>query len=293
MDQCRREWETLWEIDSTAGVVIEDLAEKSDPICRALMVCAFITDKFADEALNAKEPFILARIAEDPFALVPFAEFAEHNAESGLNLLIAYIGWEGNAYDETAPNLRAMALGAWLERHGGNRIKLLFGEVASPEIVEVTVRTGGLILNDYSEWWAANRRKKNIRRPYLVGTPREHAMRHENTWLTRLFTYFPPRFHFTNQQKDVLRLAREGLTDTEVAAELGISADAVKKRWTSSYERVKDVFPNLLPENPMGTRGSEKRRALLGHLRERPEELRPYPSEVRLTEEPRAENGGE
>ena len=68
-------------------------------------------------------------------------------------------------------------------------------------------------------------------------------------------------------------------TDSEIAADLGVSLDAIKKCWARIYERTGRVAPYALgPEAApsRGRRSLEKRRHLLEHLRTHPEELRPH-----------------
>jgi DNA-binding CsgD family transcriptional regulator len=143
-------------------------------------------------------------------------------------------------------------------------------------LLDLTTRSGCRILNDYADWAEQNGKLDAPKRPYLMGVSREDALHIENQWMARMFTYFAPVFHFTEAQRQILVLAREGFTDVEIAEQLSITSDAVKKRWSAVYARVHSVFPDLLPESPLGGRGAEKRRALLAHLRERPEELRAY-----------------
>jgi len=270
------EWDALWGSDTTCGVVVEDLSATRDP-ARAMMVGAFVTNRFLDECVGSDEPFVLSKIVNSPSALVPASAIGALNAGEGLNLLVAYMGWEGPDYHVSpAPNLRAIAVSAFADRHGGNRLRWLVGEVGGPQLLDLTTRAGCKILNEYPEWSDPATGK----RYYLMGVSQGSAMEAENQWITRMFTYFPPRFHFTEPQRRILILAREGHTDAEIGAEIGVSADAVKKRWGAIYERVEEVFPHLLPESPLGGRGAEKRRALLAHLRERPEELRPYDRRV-------------
>ncbi len=71
-----------------------------------------------------------------------------------------------------------------------------------------------------------------------------------------------------------------GLTDAELGRALHAALATVKKRWASIYDRVGSVDPDLLlgaaqavPSE--GRRGPEKRRRLLGYLRQHLEELRP------------------
>lgn len=271
------EWNALWRSDSTVGVVVDDITAPSGAKARALMVGVYISDAFLQECIASEDPFILAKIAKNPSALVPAGAFGAMNAGDGLNLLVAYMGWIGDEYHAfPGPNLRAVVVSAFADRHGGNRLKWLLGEVGGPRLLDLTSRAGCQILNDYPKWAHGEGGK----RYYLMGLSREAAMQVENQWITRMFTYFVPHFHFTESQRTILVLAREGHTDAEIGEQIGVSPDAVKKRWGAIYARVAEVFPSLLPESPLGGRGAEKRRALLMHLRERPEELRPYDRRV-------------
>ena len=282
-ETCRREWEGVWRGDGTLGVVVEDIARSEAPVVRALMVTVAITDEFLEEISTAREPYVLRRMARAERPHVPQSEYGQYNAGEGLNSLIAYMGWEGEEYHVApAPNLRAILVNAYADRHGGNRLRWLLGEVGGPQLLNLTTKSGCRILNDYAEWATEHGMLDAPKRPYLMGVSRDDALGIENQWLTRMFTYFPPVFGFTDLQRQILILAREGMTDAEIGEQIGVTADAVKKRWGAIYEKVGEVFPRLRPSSPRGGRGAEKRRALLSHLRERPEELRAYAARERL-----------
>jgi hypothetical protein len=271
-----KEWNSLWECDSTVGVVIEDISRREFREV-AILVGAFVSDPFVSEAMTSFQPYILGRLSMRKNCLVPLKSVGRANAGEGLNLLMAYIGWVGEEYQVApAPNLRAMVLNAFADRHGGNRLKYMFGEVGEPELMQLALAMGCRVVNDYEEWFKTNKALVGSRRPYLLGITRDEGLKTENQWVHKMFTYFLPKFHFTESQQVILVLAREGYTDSEIGTEIGVSPDAVKKRWSAIYNRVSDVFPDLLPESPSGGRGVEKRRVLLSHLRERSEELRPF-----------------
>ena len=72
--------------------------------------------------------------------------------------------------------------------------------------------------------------------------------------------------------------------DDDVADALGVTDDAVKKTWRRVYERVAAVDPDLLggiADRSGLTRGKEKRRRLVRHLRFHLEELRPHAAAAR------------
>ncbi|WP_211452674.1 hypothetical protein [Collimonas antrihumi] len=75
-----------------------------------------------------------------------------------------------------------------------------------------------------------------------------------------------------------------GCPDEEIAAELGIAWNTVRKRWGDIFQRAEDALPGIFGNapaaNPGAARGVEKRRPLLVFLEEHPEELRPWSSEL-------------
>ncbi|MFZ4508907.1 MAG: hypothetical protein ACOYON_14555 [Fimbriimonas sp.] len=279
-ERVQLDWNTLWDHGYVLGLVIEDMAVQPAQV-RGLMVTTFVRQEIYHEAKRAREPQLLkrlfarARAGEDIFEKE--ANIGQRNAEDGLTLLVCYIGWEGDDYrTEKAATLRSVVTNAYADRHSGFHLHSVIGEIGGPKLLDLANRIHLIMLNSYDEWATQNNQLEAPKRPYLVGTDRHEALLTENHWLTRLFTYMPPRFMFTPTQQQVLLLARAGQTDNEIADELNISLDAVKKRWSSIYVRAQEVLPGLLPEQPHIGRGVEKRRALLTHLRERPEELRPY-----------------
>lgn len=114
-------------------------------------------------------------------------------------------------------------------------------------------------------------RKRAGGRSHLLRYTAEQADK-ENTQPLALFFKFPPaRLRLTRQQQQFLELALLDLPDREIQEWIGLSDEALKKRWNSAYARVRQSEPDLLPE---GLPGADLRRVLLGYLRQHPEELR-------------------
>jgi hypothetical protein len=89
-----------------------------------------------------------------------------------------------------------------------------------------------------------------------------------------------PVLRLRNSDQDLLAAALKGLTDLELAEELGLKLSTLKKRWAAVFNRVANAKPDLLPgldDNIDGqARGRQKRHRLLAYVREHPEELRPF-----------------
>ena len=76
------------------------------------------------------------------------------------------------------------------------------------------------------------------------------------------------------------QLLFEATDAAELALALGISLPAVKKRWLALYDRIGRLEPGLLADAAAdadkATRGPQKRHRVLAHLRQHPEELKPW-----------------
>lgn len=96
-----------------------------------------------------------------------------------------------------------------------------------------------------------------------------------NPYARRSGYFFPPapRFRFSLGEQSVLEWTMLGLADDEIAAQVHVSMDAIKKRWRSIYTKVGNVDPELLATADSGT---AQRRELLSYLEVHLEEIRPY-----------------
>jgi hypothetical protein len=83
----------------------------------------------------------------------------------------------------------------------------------------------------------------------------------------------PPVFGFSRGEQRLLECALLDQTDQEVAEVLQVTPDAIKKRWRSINAKVGDREPATLAGV---TSAIGRRRAILGRIRPRLEEMRPY-----------------
>jgi hypothetical protein len=95
------------------------------------------------------------------------------------------------------------------------------------------------------------------------------------------FSLRSPQIGFSRSEQKLLSAALRGGTDEELSDELVISLSAVKKAWSSVYDRAAEHLPDSIlaveteEERRNGDRGKQKKQRLLAYLREHPEELRP------------------
>ena len=92
-----------------------------------------------------------------------------------------------------------------------------------------------------------------------------------------LFNHRPqPQFAFALGEQELLELALEGSDDASAAKSLFVTAAAIKRRWENIFRRVAAIRPDLSPFDGEGRRGIQKRQRVIAHVRNHPEELRPF-----------------
>jgi hypothetical protein len=106
----------------------------------------------------------------------------------------------------------------------------------------------------------------------VFGQTRERALLEPvGSTVSFLFRSVRPRYYFPASQRRVLRAALAGRSDNEIAAQLGVSRDAIKGTWKAILTRVWDYDIELA-----GQAATHRRRHVLEYVRQHPEELRPY-----------------
>jgi len=96
-----------------------------------------------------------------------------------------------------------------------------------------------------------------------------------------VFEHQQPRFRFSALQRRLLWYALFDEGDDHLMQRLDVSVHGLKKLWRGIYERIDDLEPEFFGDGAGagaedGKRGPEKRRQVLAHVRQRPEELRPW-----------------
>ncbi len=247
----------------------------------------FVTEEFAHEAKTRLPPYIdkhvLDRWAWGCSPLLDLDAIREANSGAGLHLLIMHHGvMEDSLTPEEVSHARILLFDAFRAYHRGYRLKDFIDEVYGENQLERYTARGPRLLTDYETFFRSGAVPPVPpgRHPYLIGTTREEALAREGTYTFEVFSYVPPRFRFTPEEQELLHHALLGRTDAELGHPLHAALATVKKRWASIYDRVASIDPELLlgtadavPSE--GRRGPEKRRRLLGYLRQHPEELRP------------------
>ena len=269
-DRERERWQRLWAAELPEGIVMEDLSEAGDARAVGVMVAAPTLPQIADRIAAPGGPHLLdglADAAEAGAGRSDEAAIGRANAAQGVDLLVCWVGYGDTPRPfEALTKIRGHLFAAFIELMGGNRLRRISFEAPSEKAVE------------WFDGYGFERLREEDGAVVLSIT-REVAIASDDLSNQRFFSYEPPILGFSSAQRAILRLARQGYTDQEIASLLGRTTDSVKKRWGGIYARFAAAFPDRLPVGREGSRGAEKRRTLLAYLKDRPEELRPYGGE--------------
>jgi len=278
-------WQSLLHANAANVVIFEDGGS-----IEGCAISGHVSDRFADEILDRPRPYLSALFYEEMLAgrspLLSPAEIRTANSSTGLNLLVLHFGLHNHDLSDARTRAVLRAGGqAFYFFNTGYRYRLLLNEVYGRQAADY-MQAGGLrLLHEFEDLGDAL-----DDRPFLFGLRKEWVSVGAVNEMSWLFDAPAPRFRFTPTEQSVLLRAMLNESDAQIAAHTGVSLDSVKKTWRRAFDRVAAVAPYLFvadraggSDGPVGaagsrqqSRGSEKRRHLLDHLRLHLEELRPH-----------------
>lgn len=240
----------------------------------------FVSRRFADAEIAKPSPGLNDRImgslcSGHPVVLTE-AQTRAANTAGGLDIAILYGCWRQGLPGPHAVSEVCTALAtSFMELHRGYRIHQLLTEVMGDEQRQQYEATHAWRITKVFETEDGSTRG-------LAVLSRDDALSVSASLVNGLFHHREPVLGLRDADQELLLAALDGLTDEELAWKLGLTVAAVKKRWTSLFERTIDSRPELFPplrRHDEQKRGRQKRHLLLAYVRSHPEELRP--TEVR------------
>jgi hypothetical protein len=249
----------------------------------AVGVSAFIDEKLLRELKTVPRawigPTLTQRVRDMSGSILDAGQIREGNSNSGLNLAI----WTGVVSPFSIDPMMDLELfRGFFDRHLGYQIKEIICQPPSVEQICATFRAGLFWLSEAGEYIDGRLQPAGtiLEEPFLIGGDREAATRTFGSWFSGLLlAHNQVRLYLRPAEQRLLLAALRGLTDEELAAELGIPLSAVKKTWREIYLRTGNHWNGCVPEGKAedgnGKRGREKKQHLLSYLRAHMEELRP------------------
>jgi len=240
---------------------------------------AFVTPEVAARACRGEIPDLVNTLMYSHRGPAPMllnrAQQARFNAAGQMHVVMLNFVIDDSPQAPTT-EIDVVCNKAFLETHSGYGLRTYFMELHDHERKTPMLRQSAMAMGCKTAPAPENATA------HVYFLEEEMFSRHPFHALRMLFRRHPPRLGLAPAQQDLLALALHGRTDEEIAAELGITWNTVRKRWHAIFQRADQALPGLLGDVPVagsGTaRGLEKRRPLLSFLEAHPEELRPWSS---------------
>ncbi len=268
-----RVWKTLLNNPSFLANVIESEHPLKGHKIVACGMGVFVTKAFADGEIQKPRPGLNSRIiaglaAEAPVVLSS-AQIGDGNAGEGIDFVNMYGTWrDGIMNADQLAEAQALLGTSFVEHFTGYRFNRVLKEAVGHASIALAQATGTYrLIAEFQETESA-----------LVVVTRESVLTAPYSVAAKMYRYQAPVLRLRPAEQKLLAAALAGKTDAELSADLGLSIEAIKKRWMSVFARIDEYKPEILNDAGLDSdgRGPQKRHRVAAYIRAHPEELRPF-----------------
>jgi len=268
-----RVWKSLLQEPSFLANVIESERPLAGHRIVACGMGVFVTTAFADSEVKSPRPGlnsrIIAGVASGESPLLSRVQIAVGNAGEGIDFVNMYGTWrEGIMNPDQLSEVHALLGTSFVEHFAGYRFNRVLKEAVGQSSIALARATGTYrIVAEFKESDSA-----------LVVATRESVLTAPYSVAAALYRYQAPELHLRPAEQNLLAAALAGKTDAELSEDLGLSIEAIKKRWMSIFDRIDEFKPEILSRSDADSdgRGPQKRHRVVAYIRSHPEELRPF-----------------
>lgn len=272
-DAALRAWESIIRHSSFLATVIESERPIAGHRIVGCGMGVFVGAAFADQEIQDPRPGLNSRViagvvsGESP--ILSQGDVGLGNVRQGLDFVNLYGTWRNAVTkpDDVADIQMLLGKG-FAEQSSGYRFNRILKETIGDDQILMARATGTYqLVAEFPETGSA-----------LAVVTRESATAAPYSVAASIYRYRSPILRLRPAEQELLIAALKGKTDAELSAELGLSVEAIKKRWLSIFDRVGQYAPEILsPTEIEGEgRGPQKRHRVVAYIRNHPEELRPY-----------------
>ena len=268
-----RVWKSLLHDSSFLANVIESERPLAGHRIVACGMGVFVTKSFADREIKTPQSGlnsrIIAGVASGESPLLSRAQIAAGNAGEGIDFVNMYGTWrEGIMNADQLAEVHALLGTSFVEHFAGYRFNRVLKEAVGRSSIALARATGTYrIVAEFKKSESA-----------LAVATRESVLTAPYSVAAALYRYQAPELHLRPAEQNLLSAALAGKTDAELSEELGLSIEAIKKRWMSIFDRIDEFKPEILSRTGTDSdgRGPQKRHRVVAYIRSHPEELRPF-----------------
>jgi hypothetical protein len=268
-----RIWKSLLDNAAFKANVIESERALAGRKIVACGMGVFVTKAFADREIRAPRTGLNSRILEgiasgEP-TLLTSAQIGAGNAGDGNDFVNMYGTWrDGVMTADQLAEVQTLLGTSFVEHFAGYRFNRVLKEAIGRSRIDLARATGTYrVIAEFEETDSA-----------LVVVTRESVLTAPYSVAATMYRYQPPVLRLRPAEQRLLAAALGGETDAELSADLGLSIEAIKKRWMSIFDRVDEFKPEILSRTDAESdgRGPQKRHRVVAYIRNHPEELRPF-----------------
>ena len=276
-------WQQLLEMSHATRSAVVEMHDAGRVEIVGFGLATFVKKEFAESMARNPQPGLNARlietIAEGKSAVATYQEIRDANTRADLEQVILDTSWkEGSLTPPQVDQVRVLLGQAYLQMYMGYRFSRILSELIDQrDFWHVKMHRDFKILDGFENYRRANPDTKWNADRALCHITTETMRDEVHSVGSGLFRHHvSPQFGFARGEQELLELALEGAEDAATAKSLFVTLAAIKRRWSSIFERVASVDPALCPMEATGTRGAQKRQRILAYIRTHPEELRPF-----------------
>jgi hypothetical protein len=266
-------WKSFLDSAAFLGIVIESETPVAGQKLVACGMGVFVSEEFADCEIADPQPGLNSRIvtavAKGAPVVLNRSQIAAGNAGKGVDFVTLYGTWrDGILNPSQLAEVHALLGTSFVEHYVGYRFNRVLKEAIGPSRIALARATGTYhLIAEFPDTQSA-----------LAVLSRESAAAAPYSIASTLYRYQSPTLRLRPAEQEFLMVALNGKTDAELSGEIGVSVEAIKKRWLSIFARIDQFRPDILGESSANfdVRGPQKRHRVLAYIRSHPEELRPF-----------------
>jgi hypothetical protein len=274
-------WNSLLDSPAFDGVVVEANQSAAHNKIVGFGAGVFVDSAFIEHELRAPQPYltgrILASFSSNSGVVLPLRKMSINNSDAGLDMVILASIWAPSLNAEEARSVQVQLETSFLKLFTGFKLRRLLAELTNNGLLEYVQKTPlWRTIKQFPKSSNTGSSGSEVART-LVMLDRDIALSTAMSVAVPLFQVTKPVLGLHLVEQELLVAALKGATDTELAEDLRLTREGVKRRWKVLFDRLgeakPELFQSMIPQN--GKRGPQRRHRILAFLRDHPEELRP------------------
>jgi hypothetical protein len=278
-----RAWQQLLEMSHATRSAVVEIHDKTRVEIVGFGLGSFVKKSFVEDEKRNPRPGLNSRIVESIVSrssvIASFSEVRDANTRGDLQQVILDTSWKnGPLTTAQVDEVRVLLGRAYQELFAGYRFSRILSEIVDEvDLWHMRCLRSFRVVDRFEDFRRANPQTKWNADRLLLEATFDSMHDDPHSVAAGLFRHHvPPQFAFTRGEQELLELALEGADDLSAAKSLFVTLSAIKRRWSNIFARISSIRSDLCPLDGDGTRGVQKRQRILTHVRNHPEELRPF-----------------